>query len=384
MTPEALYDRLERGEPVTVLDVRNRDEFEEWHIEDEAVTTTLVPYSKFMVAEAGDTVASTAREAGLDPDEFVVVVCGRGEASDYVADLLDEAGFDAENLEDGMRGWARVYASVVVRLDAEAAVYQYHRPSSGCLAYLVVSGDEAAVVDPLRQFTDRYVADVREYGADLVAALDTHVHADHVSGVRRLADETGATPVYPAAARERGLRTDAAAEFVADGDEIRVGDVTLTAVRAPGHTSEMTAFRIGDLCLAGDSLFLDSVARPDLEAGDEGAEAMARRLHETLRSVYGEMDDDVRIAPCHYGDAASRADDGTYTARLGDLRDRLSAFSMDEDEFVDYVLSDMPPRPANYEEIIETNLGRTDVDDADAFELELGPNNCAVSQAGES
>jgi hypothetical protein len=57
---------------------------------------------------------------------------------------------------------------------------------------------------------------------------------------------------------------------------------------------------------------------------------------------------------------------------------------MDEDEFVDYVLSDMPPRPANYEEIIETNLGRTDVDDAEAFELELGPNNCAVSQAGES
>jgi glyoxylase-like metal-dependent hydrolase (beta-lactamase superfamily II) len=146
----------------------------------------------------------------------------------------------------------------------------------------------------------------------------------------------------------------------------------------------MTAFRLGDLCLAGDSLFLDSVARPDLEAGDEGAEPMARRLHETLRSVYGEMDDDVRVVPCHYGDVASQADDGTYSARLGDLRDRLPAFSMGEDEFVEYVLSDMPPRPANYEEIIETNLGHADVDDADAFELELGPNNCAVTQASES
>ncbi|SFR41636.1 MBL fold metallo-hydrolase [Halogeometricum limi] len=381
MTPNSLHERLERGESTSILDVRNRDEFETWHIDAEAATTTLVPYSKFMAAEVRDAVADTAREAGLDPDDPVVVVCGRGEASDYVAELLRDAGFDAENLEEGMRGWARVYVSVVIPMAGEHVVHQYRRPSSGCLAYLVVSGDEALVVDPLRQFTDRYAADAREYGADLVYAVDTHVHADHVSGVRRLAAETGATPMFPSGARERGLQADVHATYVVDGDEIRVGDVALTAVHAPGHTSEMTAFRIDDLCLTGDSVFVESVARPDLERGDEGAAAAARRLYDTLHTVFGAFDDDVRVAPAHYGPSAERNADGTYTTTFGDLRAELSALSLSESAFVDHVTNDMPPRPANYEEIIETNLGRADVDDAEAFELELGPNNCAVSNA---
>ncbi|ADQ67314.1 zn-dependent hydrolase, glyoxylase [Halogeometricum borinquense DSM 11551] len=381
MTPEELHDRLERGESVTLLDVRNREEYDAWHIDGDSVTTTLVPYSKFMTAEVQGTVEETARKAGLDPDELVVAVCGRGEASDYVAELLRDVGYNAENLEDGMRGWAHVYVSETVPTDADATVFQYRRPSSGCLAYMLVSSGEAAVIDPLRQFVDRYAADAREYGADIVSVIDTHVHADHVSGVRELADAVDATPVYPAAAEARGLVADSATKLVSDGDEIHVGDVTLTAVHTPGHTSEMTAFQIDDSCFSGDGLFLDSVARPDLEHGDEGAEDAARRLYETFQSVYGTFDDDVRVAPAHCGEATERAVDGTYTARLGTLRDRLPALSMDEAEFVEYVLDDMPPRPANYEEIIEMNLGRSEVEDDEAFELELGPNNCAVSQA---
>ncbi|MDS0298808.1 MBL fold metallo-hydrolase [Halogeometricum sp. S1BR25-6] len=381
MTPEGLHERLERGGSVSLLDVRNRDEHDAWHVDGEGVETTLVPYSKFMAAAARGDVAETAREAGLDPENPVVVVCGRGEASAFVADRLREAGFEAENLDDGMRGWARVYVSVVVPADVNAVIHQYRRPASGCLAYFVVSDSEAAVIDPLRQFTERYVTDAREYGADLVYALDTHVHADHVSGVRRLAAETDATAVYPEGARDRGLDVDAAAEFVADGDEIRVGDATLTAVHAPGHTSEMTAYRLGDMLFSGDSLFVESVARPDLEVGDEGATDAARQLYGTLRTVFDEFHDDVRVAPAHYGDAADRRTDGTYSAYLGDLRDGLPLLMLSEERFVEAVLSDMPPRPANYEDIIATNLGLSEVADAEAFELELGPNNCAVSQA---
>ncbi|MDS0292816.1 MBL fold metallo-hydrolase [Halogeometricum luteum] len=381
MTPEGLHERIERGGSVSLLDVRNRDEHDAWHIGGDGVETTLVPYSKFMAAAARGDVAATAREAGLDPDEPVVVVCGRGEASAYVADLLREEGFEAENLDGGMRGWARVYVSVVVPANVDAVIHQYRRPASGCLAYFVVSDGEAAVIDPLRQFTERYVADAREYDADLVYALDTHVHADHVSGVRTLADETGATAVYPEGARDRGLDAGTGAEFVSDGDEIRVGNATLTAVDAPGHTSEMTAYRLGDVVFSGDSLFVESVARPDLEVGDEGATDAARQLYGTLRSVFGEFHDDVRVAPAHYSDAADRRSDGTYSAYLGDLRDRLPLLMLSEERFVEAVLADMPPRPANYEEIIRTNLGRESPDDETAFELELGPNNCAVSQA---
>jgi glyoxylase-like metal-dependent hydrolase (beta-lactamase superfamily II) len=278
-----------------------------------------------------------------------------------------------------MRGWARVYHAVEIDVDSDdATVVQYQRPSSGCLAYLVVSGEEALVIDPLRAFTDRYVADTREKGAELVAAVDTHVHADHVSGVRDLARETDAEVILPKGARERGLAFDA--RLVEAGETLEVGDAELDAVALPGHTTEMLGFELGDLLFAGDTVFLESVARPDLEAGDEGAPDAARRLHGTLSTI----DDETRIAPAHFSEAARPDASGAYVARMGDLRERLGALSLSREEFVESLLDDMPPRPANYEEIIAVNLGLERVDDDESFELELGPNNCAATRAADA
>ncbi len=92
------------------------------------------------------------------------------------------------------------------------------------------------------------------------------------------------------------------------------------------------------------------------------------------------LSDETLIGGAHFSDAAKPAEDGTYTARIGQLEADMAALTMDEDEFVELVLSDMPPRPANYEDIIATNLGQQATDDEEAFELELGPNNCAASQ----
>ncbi|WP_148416318.1 MBL fold metallo-hydrolase [Haloferax sp. KTX1] len=381
MTPEELAARLARGDPTTVLDVRDRGEFEAWRVDGAAATATQIPAVRFTQAEIRGTVADLAAEFEHEPSP-VVVVCAEGRSSAHVADLLSEAGVPAENLETGMDGWARVYRARELPVgnadaNADATVLQYDRPSSGCLAYLVVAGDEAAVIDPLRAFADRYVADARERGAEVVAAVDTHVHADHVSGVRAVAERTGATAVLPAGATDRGLDFDA--RLVADGESIGVGDAELVAVHAPGHTTEMTAFRLGDLLVAGDSLFLESVARPDLEDGDEGAPDAARRLHATLTERYGEFADNTLVAPAHRGPRAVPDDSGAYIARLGALRERLGALSMDEAAFVSFVCSDMPPRPANYERIIETNLGRDSLSDDEAFDVELGPNNCAAT-----
>jgi glyoxylase-like metal-dependent hydrolase (beta-lactamase superfamily II) len=377
--PAALYERISAGEAVSVLDVRNRAEHEAWPLTGPGVRTVLTPYSRFVAAEV------TGGVAGLVPNlpEPVVVICPRGEASAHVAALLREEGVDAVNLAGGMRGWARL---VLVREVADpgfgGSLLQYQRPSSGCLAYLVLADGEAAVVDPLRAFADRYVADARERGATLRHAVDTHVHADHVSGVREVAAATGATVVLPAGARDRGLDGTAYADvdvrFVADGDDVRVGDATLRALHAPGHTSEMTAYRVGDVLLAGDTLFLASVARPDLEVGDAGAREMARRLHRTLADRLA-LPPETLVAPAHFADAAGAAPDGTYTATLGSLRERLELLSLPEEAFVDRVVADMPDRPANYERIIAVNLGRESATDDDAFELELGPNNCAVA-----
>jgi glyoxylase-like metal-dependent hydrolase (beta-lactamase superfamily II) len=167
----------------------------------------------------------------------------------------------------------------------------------------------------------------------------------------------------------------------ADGDAFEVGAATVEALHTPGHTSGMTSYLLGGSLLAtGDGLFVESVARPDLEEGDDGAPDAARQLHRSLRDVVLALDDDVLVGGAHFSDAAEPAADGTYTAPLGDLVERMDALTVDEDEFVDVVLADMPPRPANYEEIIATNLGRRTADDDEAFELELGPNNCAASR----
>jgi glyoxylase-like metal-dependent hydrolase (beta-lactamase superfamily II) len=143
----------------------------------------------------------------------------------------------------------------------------------------------------------------------------------------------------------------------------------------------MTAYAVGDVLFTGDGLFTESVARPDLE-DPEAALGAAETLYDSLHDRVLPRSPDTVIAPAHFSDAATPAADGTYTARLGDLEAAMGALSMDRESFVEHVVGDMPPRPANYEDIIATNLGQLSPEDERAFELELGPNNCAASETG--
>jgi glyoxylase-like metal-dependent hydrolase (beta-lactamase superfamily II)/rhodanese-related sulfurtransferase len=394
ISPADLQERIDRGDPVRVLDVRNRDEVDRWQLSGPAVTVTQRSNAKFIQATVTDSVDEFAE--GIDGEGPIVAVCARGEASREVAAALEDAGYEASNLAGGMEAWARLLTAVDLSAgdstaadDDDTAVVQYRRPASGCLGYMVVSGESATVVDPLRAFTERYVADARERGATVETVVDTHVHADHVSGLRDLADAADAEAVMPAAAVERGVTYDVTT--VSDGDEITVGDATLEAVNAPGHTTGMTAFAVrgsdsdpdaADVLLAGDSLFVGSVARPDLERGSEGARDFARDLHRTLTERFARFGDGTLVAPGHHAEGVRPDEDGAVTAPLGELQ-KLSVFEMDADEFVEYVTADMPPRPANFERVIAINLGQETADAEEAFELELGPNNCAATPADD-
>jgi glyoxylase-like metal-dependent hydrolase (beta-lactamase superfamily II) len=372
-----LKRRIDSGDRVTILDTRTNTDFDEWYVDGPNVEITNIPYFEFIGEDIDEELLS--RVPAGDP---LVVLCAKGGASEYVAGELIEAGRDVVHLDDGMNGWARIYERhEVTDYDGPGTVYQYQRPSSGCLGYLLVSEDEAAVVDPLLAFTDRYLADAEEFGVDLRYAFDTHIHADHISGVRAL-DAAGVTGVIPENAVPRGVTYADDVETAADGERFEVGAATVETVYTPGHTSGMTSYLLGGhLLTTGDGLFIESVARPDLQEGDEGAPDAARQLYETLQETILEMDDDTLIGGAHFSDGAEPAADGTYTASLGDLVDRMDALSVGEEEFVDIVLADMPPRPANYQEIIATNLGQQEADDEEAFELELGPNNCAASRS---
>jgi glyoxylase-like metal-dependent hydrolase (beta-lactamase superfamily II) len=370
--PDTLERRIAAHEPVRILDLRDRDATEAWRIDGPTVAFTQVPSSTFLQAEVTDSVADLAAE--IDGEGPITVVCAEGKSSAYVADLLQAAGIPAHNLAAGMEGWARVYRATEIA--SYPTIVQYYRPSSGCLAYAVVSDGEAAVVDPLRAVTDRYTADLAGRGAEIVAVLDTHVHADHVSGLRSLSSAADAARYLPAASLDRGVTYEV--EPLADGDVIQVGDADVEAVALPGHTTGMTGFAVGDVLLTGDSLFLDGVARPDLEvAGADERVALAGQLHGTVTERLARFDDGTTVAPGHVSEAA--AGGGTvHTATLGDLRDRLGVFDADADTFVDRVLSALPPPPANAERLVAINTGTEDADAETAFELELGPNNCAA------
>jgi glyoxylase-like metal-dependent hydrolase (beta-lactamase superfamily II)/rhodanese-related sulfurtransferase len=374
--PATLKNRIDAGEEITLLDARMAGEYDEWHIDGETVTSINVPYFEFLDDDIDQDVLDR-----IPDDREVTVLCAKGGASEFVGGTLVDRGYDVTHLEDGMNGWAEIYETVeVTDYDGAGTLLQYQRPSSGCLGYFLYDDGEAAIVDPLRAFTDRYLADAEELGVDLTFALDTHVHADHISGVRDL-DEEGVEGVIPAAAVDRGITYADDLTTAADGDSFAVGDATIETIHTPGHTTGMTSYLIDDSLLAtGDGLFVESVARPDLEEGDDGAPEAARMLYESLQQRVLTLADDVLIGGAHFSDAAEPAADGTYTAPIGQLREEMDALGMAEDDFVDLILSDMPPRPANYEEIIATNLGQNSVDDEKAFTLELGPNNCAASQ----
>ncbi len=374
--PDTLKDRIDAGEDVTLLDARMQSDYEEWRIDGENVTSINVPYFEFLEDDIDKEVLEQ-----IPADREVTVLCAKGGASEYVAGTLAERGYDVNHLEDGMNGWASIYEAVEVeRYDGAGTLLQYQRPSSGCLGYLLYDDGEAAIIDPLRAFTDRYLADADDLDVDLQYALDTHVHADHISGVRDL-DAEGVEGVIPEAAVDRGITYADELTTAADGDTFQVGDATIEAIYTPGHTTGMTSYLVDNSLLAtGDGLFIESVARPDLEEGDEGAPDAARMLYESLQERVLTLPDETLIGGAHFSDAAEPAEDSTFTAPIGELVEEMDALTMGETDFLQLILSDMPPRPANYEDIIATNLGQNAVDDEEAFTLELGPNNCAASQ----
>ncbi|MDS0221162.1 MBL fold metallo-hydrolase [Haloarcula sp. S1AR25-5A] len=375
IAPVALAQQLADGEPIGILDTRAPDSVDDWRIDGPGVEFANVPYYEFLDGVTDDSLAA------LPDARPLYTVCAKGESSRFVADRLDDAGVDdVIAVADGMAGWERVLTSTELDVDTAATVVQFHRPASGCLSYLVVSGDEAVVVDPLRAFADDYVAAAADHGADLVAAVDTHVHADHVSGVRALQRDHGVPTMVPAGAVQRGLDYESPYQTIADGETISVGSVAIEAVHTPGHTSGMTSFLVEDtVLLTGDGLFVESVARPDLEDGDEGAPDAASQLYETLQERVLSLPEATVVAPGHASDGTPRAADGSFTARLGDIVDSLDVLTLERAAFVERVLGDMPPRPTNYEEIIATNLGEQQVADDLVAELERGPNNCAAS-----
>jgi hydroxyacylglutathione hydrolase len=228
----------------------------------------------------------------------------------------------------------------------------------GCASYLV--GDEqagvAVAVDP-PYAVEPLLAEAERRGVRLVAVLETHTHADHVSGHGRLALEHG-IPIRV----HRAAGASFPHEPLDDGTEIEVGDVVLRTIHTPGHRPEHCCFAVVDrsrgdepwLVLTGDSLFVGDAARPDLAVeAKEGAEGLFHSLHRLV-----ELGDGVEVFPGHIaGSLCGSAMSSKASTTIGFERRFNAALRSEYEDFVGAALGPQPPRPPNMERIVELNRG---------------------------
>src|SRR3954447_15432151 len=232
---------------------------------------------------------------------------------------------------------------------------------TACASYLLgcKSKSQFAVVDPHVDLVDEYIALAEAQGAPIVAVFETHLQADHISGLPMLVERTGATAYLPAGA---GVEFEHVA--LADGDVVELGNTLVTAIATPGHAPAHHAYTVADrrretdeawLVFSGDSLLIGDVGRPDLHvAGD--ARGQARLLHGSLRRLL-ELPDHVVLYPSHYaGSVCGRGLSGNPVSSIGFERAHNPLLALaDPDAFVDAVVGDMPPRPAEQERIVAAN-----------------------------
>jgi hydroxyacylglutathione hydrolase len=230
-----------------------------------------------------------------------------------------------------------------------------------CASYLFgcMTHGKLAVVDPHIDLVDDYVAEAAALGSPITAVFETHVQADHVSGLPALVERTGATAYLPVNA---GIEFEHVA--LADGDVVELGNTVVTAVATPGHAPAHHAYVVADrrrgtedawLVFTGDSLLIGDVGRPDLHVAG-GAENQARLLRESLIRLL-ELPDRVIVYPSHYGGSVcGRGLSGNPVSSIGFERahNRMLAIT-DPDEFVAALLAEAPPPPADQEEIVAAN-----------------------------
>jgi hydroxyacylglutathione hydrolase len=238
---------------------------------------------------------------------------------------------------------------------------QFLYPGTACASYLFGCGTRSrlAVVDPHEELVEAYVDTARELGHPIVAVFETHVQADHVSGLTALVEATGATAYLP---------VGAAAEFdhvaLAEGDVVELGNTLVRALATPGHAPAHHSYVVSDrrrgteepwLVFTGDSLLVGDVGRPDLHAGGDAA-AMAHMQFHSMRRLL-ELPDYVVVYPSHYGGSVcGRALSGNPVSSIGFERRHNPALRYDEEgTFAAALLDGLPPAPQGQAEIVAAN-----------------------------
>jgi glyoxylase-like metal-dependent hydrolase (beta-lactamase superfamily II) len=243
---------------------------------------------------------------------------------------------------------------------------QFLNDRSACASYLFgcKTVGEFAVVDAHADLADDYVAGAEAHGARIVAVIETHVQADHVSGLPELVERTGAIAYMP-----EGSGAEFEHHALADGELVKLGNTVIQALATPGHAPAHHAYLVTDhrrgeepwFVLTGDALLVGDVGRPDLHAAAAAnAEDLARTLYRSLTDRLMALPDHLLVYPAHYaGSVCGRGLSGHPASTIGFERRHNAALAAESEEgFVAAVLEELPPAPEHQAEIVSANRSR--------------------------
>jgi glyoxylase-like metal-dependent hydrolase (beta-lactamase superfamily II)/rhodanese-related sulfurtransferase len=362
ITVKELQEKLNKREKVFILDVRPADQRKEWKIGD---SVHVDAYKKL---NAGDETALDIVE--LPPNSTVVTVCAAGRTSLLASKLLHRKGLHAYSLKGGMKAWNYAWNTAELLFD-NFKVIQIRRAAKGVLSYIVGSKDEAVVIDAALD-PQVYIDSAKENNWKIKYVADTHVHADYVSRTRDLAIKSGAKHL---------LIDKAGVDFdftpIKPSELMSFGNTQLQFIHTPGHTCESTTFKVGDEALfTGDTLFVDSIGRPDLKAEREEAVQKTKTLYQSLNLLL-RLPPTMMVLPAHTSNSVS-FDDKIVGDTLEKVSGRITKILSSETSFVDYTLSRIPPTPPNYLTIASINK-KGSYDGQELADLEAGGNHCAIA-----
>jgi glyoxylase-like metal-dependent hydrolase (beta-lactamase superfamily II)/rhodanese-related sulfurtransferase len=362
---ETLRTWLERKQPAAILDVRTATDRAEWWI------PGSVHVDAYAALRAHDPGALSTFEV---PEHMpIVTVCVAGITSLIAAEQLSWRGIDAYSLAGGMRAWSLAWNTAKIPYAENGVrIIQVRRTGKGCLSYIIGVGEEAFVIDASLD-SQVYLDLAAQQGWQISGVFDTHIHADHLSRSRQLAEKSGARLFLPEQQRITFPFTPVYAN-----DTLTIAGQSLRILYTPGHTAESVCYVLNDhILFTGDTLSLTGVGRPDLQCQVLGeAQERASQLYCSVHSLLT-FPAETLVLPGHTG--APVAFDGCpIMTTLSDIEERVPIVHANHDEFVQTLLQHIPAAPLHYDLIIKLNE-KGIVPNSDVAELEAGANRCVVS-----